>query len=289
MDLEEWHDTFPDLNCFITEEVYEFNLHHGNSSTDLSIPLKRLKFEMEPLPMNSADPFQLESRPSLANNEILHQAIRVIEEKKERERERRKNTTNSPRKNIVFRSLPVTLPFRPTLPPFRIPKKDGLPPTNCQYITSPGYRQMESFPPEQVPDWKHAIYNFLVENHNSADKNTLVIPCIIEESGHVRHGFILNPELDPKRRIAELYALHVRKAPLNIQKEASAFAEDIYRYYLRAAFQLMSKYFQKLGAWSYLYEDIPLFVPNETLDEAEERIRLLETKQRKRKRKIPSP
>lgn len=232
--MDPWyHDTFPDLSYFVTEELYESNSHHGNSHADLSIPLKRLKLEMEPLPLNSADPFQLDSRPPLANNGILHQAIRIIEERKEREKERRKNTTNVPHKNGVFRPLPVTLPFRPTRPPFRIPKKDGLPPTNCQYVTSPGYRQMESFLPEQVSDWKHAIYNFLVENHNSADKNTLVIPCIIEEGGHVRHGFILNPELDPKRRIAELYALHVRKAPLNIQKENSAFVEDIYRYYHR--------------------------------------------------------
>eukprot|EP01119_Soliformovum_irregulare_P009364 TRINITY_DN2262_c0_g2_i1.p1 TRINITY_DN2262_c0_g2~~TRINITY_DN2262_c0_g2_i1.p1 ORF type:complete len:221 (-),score=75.43 TRINITY_DN2262_c0_g2_i1:24-686(-) len=144
---------------------------------------------------------------------------------------------------------------------------------------------MDLFPQDRLCDWKHVLYNLLVEHHNSETKSTLLQPCEVFHQGKMRIGFCLNPFLNPKKQLAELYALHIRKGELHKQVNSPIFVEDLYKFYLRAAFQLMAKYFQKVGAWTYLYEDIPLFISNETLGQAEDRLRLLETRQRKRMKK----
>jgi hypothetical protein len=80
----------------------------------------------------------------------------------------------------------------------------------------------------------------------------------------------------------KLIAYFVRRESLLLQDPNSRFTQDLYKYYLRAAGQLMSKYFKKVSQWTYIYEDISLFVPDEDLDIAGARLKLLNTKQRKK-------
>jgi len=144
---------------------------------------------------------------------------------------------------------------------------------------------MESFPHDKVKDWKHVIYNLLVENHNSETKETLVQPVEISVDGRLRRGFTFNENMDPAKRLPELYALHIRKAQLEKEDQNSVFVQDLYKFYLRACYQLLSQYFERNGQWTYLYceEAGPLFIPNENLEQAEARLRQLGTRRRSSK------
>eukprot|EP01119_Soliformovum_irregulare_P025787 TRINITY_DN963_c0_g1_i1.p1 TRINITY_DN963_c0_g1~~TRINITY_DN963_c0_g1_i1.p1 ORF type:complete len:307 (+),score=43.31 TRINITY_DN963_c0_g1_i1:104-922(+) len=144
--------------------------------------------------------------------------------------------------------------------------------------------EMQSFPTTCVMDWKHVLYNLLVENHNSPDGNTILVPCQVESNGELKSGFYINADHDPKKRLAEIYALHIRKDDLVKMDVDSSLRDDLYRYYLRCALQLMTKYFQKAGPWTYLFDGTPLFVPNETIHDAASRLKTLETRQRRRKK-----
>jgi len=143
-------------------------------------------------------------------------------------------------------------------------------------------RYMEPFPAQRVVHWKYVLYNLLVENYNSDDKNTLVMPCEVTVKGKIVKGFSLNQALDPKKRLAELYSLYVRKEDLASEDYSSPFIQDLYKYYLRCALQLMNKFFIKAGPWTYLYDEIILFVVEEDLASAEMRLRFLEGKKKKR-------
>jgi hypothetical protein len=46
----------------------------------------------------------------------------------------------------------------------------------------------------------------------------------------------------------------------------------------------MSKYFEKKDKYTYLYDDTPLFVPNESLEQAAVRIRGMATRSRKKRK-----
>lgn len=168
---------------------------------------------------------------------------------------------------------------RPDLPVNKEPSIQ----TRKQY--PPGFKFMESFPPEKVTDFKHVIYNLLVENHNRLGESTFVQPCIIEEGGIRRTGFYFNEKENPAKKIPELYARHIRKSRLDLEDPSSVFIQDIYKYYLRACVELLSKYFEKLDKYTYLDDDIPLFVPNGSLEDAESRIKQMKTRARKKKRK----
>jgi len=148
-----------------------------------------------------------------------------------------------------------------------------------------GRQPLASFPPEKVNDFKHVIYNLLVENHNNPHKSNFVQPCSFEENGVVRTGFCFNEAENPEKKLPELYAQHIRKARLDQEDISSVFVHDLYKFYLRASVELLSKYFEKRDKYTYLYEDTPLFIPGGTLDQAEERIRNMKTRARK-KRKI---
>jgi len=143
-------------------------------------------------------------------------------------------------------------------------------------------KYMEPFPDHRVVHWKYVLYNLLVEHYNSDDKNTLAVPCEVTKSGKSLKGFSLNQAHDPKKRLAELYSLYVRKEDLASEDYSSPFIQDLYKYYLRCALQLMNKFFIKAGPWTYLYDEVILFVPEEDLNAAEMRLRFLEGK-RKRK------
>jgi len=152
---------------------------------------------------------------------------------------------------------------------------------------SDGRPIMASFPPESLQDFKHVLYNLLVEQFNTQSGSAFVQPCSFDEEGVVRHGFRFNSRQNPEKKLPELYAQHIRKARLDCEDQNSVFIQDLYKYYLRACVELLSKYFEKRDKYTYLYDDIPLFVPGETLDQAEERIKTMKTRARK-KRKLLS-
>lgn len=143
---------------------------------------------------------------------------------------------------------------------------------------------MASFPPESLQDFKHVLYNLLVEQHNNPSASTFLQSCTMEEDGVIRHGFRFNSRQNPEKKLPELYAQHIRKARLDCEDQSSVFIQDLYKYYLRACVELLSKYFEKRDKYTYLYDDIPLFVTGETLDQAEERIKTMKTRARKKRR-----
>jgi len=145
------------------------------------------------------------------------------------------------------------------------------------------HQLMESFPQENLQDFKHVLYNLLVEAHNNPHKDVLVMPYTVKEHGLVRHGFRFNTRLNPEKRVPELYAQHIKKARLDWEDQSSVFIQDLYRYYMRACVELLSKYFDKRDKYTYLYDDTPLFVPNESLEMAEERIKSMRSRARKRR------
>jgi len=145
-------------------------------------------------------------------------------------------------------------------------------------------QQIASFPPESLQDFKHVLYNLLVEHYNNPSASTFLQPCALEEDGVVRHGFRFNSRQNPEKKLPELYAQHIRKARLDCEDQSSVFIQDLYKYYLRACVELLSKYFEKRDKYTYLYDDIPLFVAGETLEQAEERIKTMKTRARKKRR-----
>jgi len=153
-------------------------------------------------------------------------------------------------------------------------------------IMQPRNNWIEKFPPEKVNDFKHVIYNLLVDNHNNPHKSNFVQPCTIEENGVIRHGFCFNEAENPEKKLPELYAQHIRKARLDQEDISSVFVHDLYKFYLRASVELLSKYFEKRDKYTYLYEDTPLFIPNDTLEHAEERIRNMKTRARKKRKML---
>jgi len=164
--------------------------------------------------------------------------------------------------------------------------------TTTTYVTEhgtyTGRQQMALFPPEKVNDFKHVIYNLLVDNFNNPQKHSFVQPCTIEENGVVRTGFCFNENENPEKKLPELYAQHIRKARLDQEDISSVFVHDLYKFYLRASVELLSKYFEKRDKYTYLYEDTALFIPGGTLDQAEERIRNMKTRARKKRKVLPS-
>jgi len=157
---------------------------------------------------------------------------------------------------------------------------------NLEYNNQHFARQiMDAFPIEKTVDFKHVIYNLLVENNNNPNKSNFVQPCIaMEENGFIRDGFCFNEAENPEKKLPELYALHIRKARLEEEDINSVFVHDLYKFYLRASVELLSKYFEKRDKYTYLYEDVPLFLQNGTLEEAEERIRNMKTRARKKRK-----
>jgi len=165
-------------------------------------------------------------------------------------------------------------------------RNQSAPSYNQLVNNTPHFRhQMESFVPEKVTDFKHVIYNLLVDNHNNPEKFSFVQPCAIKEKGITKIGFCFNEKENPDKKLPELYALHIRKARLDLEDSSSVFIQDLYKYYLRACVELLSKYFEKLDKYTYLYEDLQLFIPNGSLEEAEQRMKAMKTRSRKKRMK----
>jgi len=147
------------------------------------------------------------------------------------------------------------------------------------------YAEMTSFPVENVVDFKHLIYNLLVDNYNHPKEATFVQPIAVEVLGVTRYGFKFNEAENPDKKLPELYAQHIRKADLHLENQNSIFIQDLYKFYLRACVELLSKYFVKQDKHTFFYDDIPLFVPGGSLKDAEARISKMGTIQRKHKKR----
>eukprot|EP01114_Cavostelium_apophysatum_P007731 TRINITY_DN19903_c0_g1_i1.p1 TRINITY_DN19903_c0_g1~~TRINITY_DN19903_c0_g1_i1.p1 ORF type:complete len:334 (-),score=62.01 TRINITY_DN19903_c0_g1_i1:111-1112(-) len=149
-------------------------------------------------------------------------------------------------------------------------------------------RPMNVFPTERAGDFKRVVYNLLVDTYNNPDKEQHFVRLVqIKEGGIIRNGFAFNEDMKPDERLPEMYSMHVRKANLAEQDKTSVFTQDLYKYYLRAAMELLSKYFEKRPHFTFLYvdEDLPLFIPGESLESAEQRISQLGTKQRHQRKR----
>jgi len=151
------------------------------------------------------------------------------------------------------------------------------------------HRFMEKIPLHQVTHWKHVIYNELVDNHNNPDTNHFCTPYqnrFLNQRGELedRKGFRFDVSQAPQRRLAELWAQHEKSKKLEDTMLPQIFKEDLYKFYLRACLDLLAKYFIKQDKFTFVYDDVPLFVPNGSLDDALARIKTISARSRKSKK-----
>jgi len=145
---------------------------------------------------------------------------------------------------------------------------------------------MDRIPSCQVTHWKHVIYNLLVDNHNDPVQSKFCAPYSVrffndQNVAYERLGFRFNLQQNPAKRLAELWAFHEKRKDLEQTNLAPVFKSDLYKFYLRACLDLLAKYFTKHDKYTFLYEDIPLFVPNRSLEDALVRLKKLPAKSRK--------
>jgi len=258
----------------VTPEEFVETLLSGSEGSDLSDDDQRVN---TPVPPNFKLQFlfQENHRPCLPNrNPFMATPVFTVPPTKPSEPKRQKCSEH------FWTSLkhePPTIPMQKA--------KVSLPLNNRCKSDTAGRIQMESFTAERVGDFKHLIYNLLVENYNHPEKETFVQPCTVLDNGEQREGFRFDENDNPEKKLPILYAKHVRKANLQQEDQNSIFIQDLYKFYLRASLELLSKYFEKQDRFTFLYDDIPLFVPGGGLEDAEERIGKMSTRQRKGKRK----
>jgi hypothetical protein len=104
---------------------------------------------------------------------------------------------------------------------------------------------MEKFPLDKVSDFKHVIYNLLVDHYNNPELVPFIEPVEIVLDGELRTGFRFSESYNPEKRLPELYAQHIRRARLDLENQDSIFIQDLYKFYLRAVLELLAKYFEK--------------------------------------------
>jgi len=144
--------------------------------------------------------------------------------------------------------------------------------------------QMDRIPDAQVGHWKHVIYNLLVDNHNNPKTHRFCVPLstkMMVPGSPYRHGFRFDVSLNPQKRLAELWARHEKHKALEDSQLLPVFKDDLYKFYLRACLDLLAKYFIKQDKFTFYYDEIPLFVPNGSLEDALERLKTLPAKNRK--------
>lgn len=81
--------------------------------------------------------------------------------------------------------------------------------------------------------------------------------------------------------ISKTLILYLHRICTGTNLVISCHVDEIFRFYLRACIELMSKYFEKKDNYIYLYDEVPLFVPNENLEEAEARLRTMKSRYRR--------
>lgn len=143
---------------------------------------------------------------------------------------------------------------------------------------------MEKIP---VTHWKHVIYNLLVENHNDPKNHHFCTPFHVklaekDNKFEGREGFRFDIKQNPPRKLAELWAFYEKGQKLEDTTLTPIFKDDLYKYYLRAALDLLAKYFIKLDKFTFLYDGTPLFIPNGRADEAIARLKTISSRNRKK-------
>eukprot|EP01119_Soliformovum_irregulare_P007245 TRINITY_DN19648_c0_g1_i1.p1 TRINITY_DN19648_c0_g1~~TRINITY_DN19648_c0_g1_i1.p1 ORF type:complete len:183 (+),score=32.23 TRINITY_DN19648_c0_g1_i1:155-703(+) len=147
---------------------------------------------------------------------------------------------------------------------------------------------MEMFAEWELTDWKHVMYNQMVLSYNYPERQTLIHPCDISHQGNYHLGFVINCDIDYKMELAELFAIYNKQRSLKHSNLKPNYREDLTNYYYKCVTQLMSKYFTRIGQGTYIYEEMPLFVAGESIQDARVRLATLGTKQRCSKRKKTS-
>jgi len=155
-------------------------------------------------------------------------------------------------------------------------------------------KPMEEIPSCQVTHWKHVIYNLLVENHNESKRFNFCVPYslrFLNDNKDLieRRGFRFDVSQNPQRKLAELWAQHEKRKKLEDTNLSPVFKDDLYKFYLRSCLDLLAKYFVKHDKYTFLYDDIPLFVPNGSLDEALTRIKRISARSRKASKGLQLP
>jgi len=148
---------------------------------------------------------------------------------------------------------------------------------------------MEKFPLDKVSDFKHVIYNLLVDHHNNPEMVPFIEPISMVLDGETRTGFRFPENFSPEKKLPELYAQHIRRARLDLEHQDSIFIQDLYKFYLRAVLELLAKYFEKCDKYTFLDDDAPLFVQGTSIKEAEARMKTMRTRARKRKSATREP
>lgn len=123
----------------------------------------------------------------------------------------------------------------------------------------------------------------LVDNYNDPTKQTFVLPVRFMEEGVLRTGFKFNAAENPDKKIPELYAMHIRKSQLDKEDRSLVFVQDLYKFYYRASIELLSKYFERRDKYTFLDEDVPLFIPGGSIQDAENRLKQIKTRARKKR------
>jgi len=143
--------------------------------------------------------------------------------------------------------------------------------------------KMDKFPMDKVSDFKHVIYNLLVDHFNDPSSTPYVEPVTIVLDGEVRTGFRFPDAYNPDKKLPELYAQHIRRARLDLENQDSIFIQDLYKFYLRACLELLAKYFEKCDKYTFLDDGVPLFIAGTSVKDAEMRMKTMRTRARKRK------
>lgn len=99
-------------------------------------------------------------------------------------------------------------PTIPTRSEVKLRKKNN---PEIQLIPKSLNRQpMERFSCSTTLDWKHVLYNLLVDDHNSSDNSTVFHAVLIRHAGEWTRGFVANQNVDADFILADLYAQHTR-------------------------------------------------------------------------------
>jgi len=157
--------------------------------------------------------------------------------------------------------------------------------------TNPFVPLMKMFGQDDTTDFKRVLYNMLVLEHNKkVNQKNRTDPWFLSQIslnylGSTKNGFCFNREIDPMKTMAELYAFYLRSERLDVLDISSLLVQDLYKFYARSCVELLRKYFIKIDDYTYLYADnnLPLFVAEETLEQATKRIKKI-TPKKSRKR-----
>jgi len=159
---------------------------------------------------------------------------------------------------------------------------------DIRFLLSPAV-PMEKFPEEKITNFKYCLYNLLVDAYNFPRSNSYIATCSVVQDGVTRHGFRITNFDVASKKLAELYSLHVRKGNLEQEDQSCILTKDLYKFYLRACFVLISKYFEKVDKVTFLGNEVQFFVPGSSLQESEQRMKNMSRTPGNKRSKVNRP